>query len=64
MMTSLVDLNLNEVEDIMFFDNVPNDDGQTDPTMCLVGMFLANKPIKKPHREVAIKEVDKGVHVF
>ena len=33
-------------EDILSSDNVPNNVVRADPTMCLVVMFLANKPIK------------------
>jgi len=42
------------------FDNVPNEDVKVDPAMCLVGMFLANKPIKMKERMVTIATTKGG----
>jgi hypothetical protein len=46
-MTSLQDLSLSE-EDILSFDNVPNNDVQADPTIYVLGWYV---PFEQTNQE-------------
>ncbi|PNX63015.1 hypothetical protein L195_g053297 [Trifolium pratense] len=65
-----------EEDEVLTFESNSNEGAQADPSLCLIGRFLTNKPIKnhvmketiaivwQPGRKIAIKEVNKGIYVF
>lgn len=73
--TDLENLTLDE-EDVLNFELEEDDTVQDDVTLCLVGRFLHDRPIKfnnmkvrlaevwRPVKSMSVKEASQGLHLF